>query len=42
VIPLFVAEDDSKDSFPEDRPDEIVEKVSKRDIMYYCYGRSGG
>ena len=24
----------------EDRPDEIIEKVSKRDIVYYCYGRS--
>lgn len=24
-----------------DRPDEIVAKVSKRDIVYYCYGRNG-
>jgi hypothetical protein len=24
----------------EDRPDEIVAKVSKRDVVYYCYGRS--
>jgi hypothetical protein len=25
----------------EDRPDEIIAKVSKRDIVYYCYGRYG-
>ena len=25
----------------EDRPDEIVAKVSKRGIVYYCYGRNG-
>ena len=25
----------------EHRPDEIVVKISKRDIVYYYYGRNG-